>query len=528
MAARIGNADCVQELLERIVTEVQLVTGFDRVMVYRFDESGDGHVAAERRRDPAAESLLGLRYPSSDIPAQARALYLKNWIRCIPDARYSPMPIVPETNPETGQPLDLTFSTLRSVAPIHLEYLANMGVRASMSLSMVVHGRLWGLIACHHREPHRLSYSLRSALELFAQLASLQLTTCLDLEYARRVAARRDRHHRIVESLAGQSFPASLSAKLDDLVQLVSADGVIVHADGETSSAGSVPSSRAIATLLAWLDGQPRVGLWHTDRLAEHAPIDGDDIAAASGLLAIAIPNGSRGYVLWFRRELVKTVTWAGDPRKAVAQSANRISPRASFAAWRELTRGRSQAWNGDEIEAANRLRTELLETELLRLQSAASRREVIGTRQDLVMAELDHRVKNTLATIQSVVRFSGKSAESLTDFVKALELRLVSMARAHDLLTSSRWTGASLQQLVRDELAAFRPAESDAVIIAGKDFLLKPSVALAMSLVFHELATNAAKHGALSTPQGSVVVTCESLVGEAGTPAARVEWRER
>ena len=528
MAARIGNADGVQELLERIVTEVQLATGFDRVMVYRFDETGDGHVAAERRSDQTTESLLGLRYPSSDIPAQARALYLKNWIRCIPDARYSPMQIVPATNPETGLPLDLTFSTLRSVAPIHLEYLANMGVRASMSLSLVVHGRLWGLIACHHREPHRPSYSLRSALELFAQLASLQLTTCLDLEYARRVAARRDVHHRIVESLAGQAFPASLLGKLDGLVQLVSADGVIVHANGETLWAGSVPSARAIASLLAWLDGQPHVGLWHTDRLAEHAPIDADDIATASGLLAIAIPNASRGYVLWFRRELVTTVTWAGDPRKAVAQGANRLSPRASFAAWRELMRGRSQAWNADEIEAANRLRAELLETELLRLQGAATSREVTGRRQDLVMAELDHRIKNILATIQSVVRFSGKSAESLADFVKALELRLVSMARAHDLLTSSRWTGASLQQLVRDELAAFRPPETDGVIVQGEDFLLKPSVALAMSLVFHELATNAAKYGALSTPHGSVVVTCASVTGDAGTPAVRVEWRER
>ena len=530
MAARLGNAASVYELVERLAEEVQRATGFDRVMVYRFDDAtGDGDVVAERRSDPAVDSFLGLRYPASDIPVQARALYLKNWIRCIPDARYSPAPIVPEANPQTGRPLDLTFSALRSVSPVHLEYLANMGVRASMSLSLVVHGRLWGLIACHHRTPRRPSCSLRSGLELFAQLASLQLTACLDLEYARRDAARRDIHYRIAKTLAGQALPDSgLRSKLAELAQLVSADGVIVRANGETSCYGSVPTAAAIASLLAWLDSLANVGIWHTDRLAKHAPIDGDINTVAAGLLAIAIPNASRAYVLWFRPELPTTVTWAGDPGKAVTQGADRLSPRASFAAWRETTRGRSQAWSADEIEAATRLRAELVEMELLRLQGLARENEVKRKGQDLVMAELDHRVKNVLATIQSLVRFSSRSAASLTDFVKALELRLVSMARAHDLLTSSRWTGASLQQLIRDELAAFRPVQTEGVRVQGEDFLLKPSAALALSLVFHELATNAAKYGALSTPQGSDVVSCERIAGDSAPPAVRVEWLER
>jgi len=528
MAARIGNAESVQELLERIVDEVQRATGFDRVMVYRFDESGDGHVVAERRRDDATDSLLGLRYPASDIPQQARALYLSNWIRCIPDARYSPAPIWPVENPLTDRPLDLTFSSLRSVSPVHLEYLANMGVRASLSLSLVVRGRLWGLIACHHQAPLRPSCSLRSGLELFAQLASLQLTTCLDLEYAQRDAARRDIHHRVVKALAQQPFPEGLLDKLDELVQLVSASGIVVHANGESACAGCIPSAGAIARLLSWLDSQPHLGLWHTDRLAEHVSSDANDAALAAGLLAIALPNAPRCYVLWFRPELATTVTWAGDPRKAVVQSAARLSPRTSFAAWRETVRGRSQAWSADEVEAANSLRAELLEMELLRLQAAARQRETLSKRQHLVMAELDHRVKNVLATIQSLVRFSGKSAESLAGFVKAIELRLISMARAHDLLTSSRWTGASLQQLVRDELAPFRPTETVGVRIEGEDFLLQPSAALALSLVFHELATNAAKYGALSTPHGSVVVTCTRVTRESEPPSVRVEWLER
>ena len=174
MLARVQQADTPQAFCQRLAEEMRRVSGFDRVMVYRFLPDGSGVVDAEARGDDV-ESFLGLHYPSSDIPRQARELYLSNWIRLIPNARYTPEPIVPADDPRNGAPLDLSHSLIRSVSPMHLEYLANMGVVASMSLSIIMDGRLWGLIACHHRTPRYLSHRLRMACELFAQMASARL-----------------------------------------------------------------------------------------------------------------------------------------------------------------------------------------------------------------------------------------------------------------------------------------------------------------------------------------------------------------
>ena len=147
--ADLNRASSLQELYDITARAVRALTGFDRVMVYRYDADYNGEVVAEAKRADL-NSFLGLHYPASDIPAQARALYEKNWIRLISDVDYAPAPIEPADHPATGAPLDLTYSTLRSVSPIHLEYLRNMGVRASMSISLLRDDKLWGLIACHH------------------------------------------------------------------------------------------------------------------------------------------------------------------------------------------------------------------------------------------------------------------------------------------------------------------------------------------------------------------------------------------
>ena len=165
----------LQALYQAIATEVHDVTGFDRVMVYRFAPDGSGAVIAEARGSAGINSFLGLNFPASDIPRQARLLYQANWIRNIPDARYAPAVIMPPLNPLTGQPLDLSHSILRSVSPVHRQYLANMGVVASVSLSLILRGQLWGLIACHHNAPRYLPHRLRDACELFAEMTSSYL-----------------------------------------------------------------------------------------------------------------------------------------------------------------------------------------------------------------------------------------------------------------------------------------------------------------------------------------------------------------
>jgi len=527
MTAAIRSAASVSQLLDRIAFEVQQASGFDRVMIYRFDQDGSGRVEAEQRGGESVDSYLGLAYPASDIPQQARRLYLQNWIRCIPDIHYRAVPIEPQINPLTGAPLDLTHSALRSVSPIHLQYLSNMGVAASMSLSIIVEGRLWGLIACHHYQPRYLNSSAQSALELFAQLASMQLTTTLALERARQDAFRRNIQGELLVALAEDGFPTALKRNSALLMEFMNATGVAIHAQGNTSLHGVVPPAATVDKIIAWLNSRPMSRVWATDRLSQIAAeltIDGHEVA---GVLAVSISRLPRDYVLWFLPELRTTVRWAGNPHKAVGSAPGNLTPRTSFAAWSEEIIGRSRPWLDDELAAANRLRVDILESALVHLDELARDRDAASRRQDLLMRELDHRVKNILATIQSVVRFSGKSADTLSDFIRGLEQRLISMAKAHDLLTSARWVGASLHRLINDELAPFVANTDSRFSVAGDDVLLVPSAALALSLALHELATNAAKYGSLSVPRGMIVVTCERVSGPGGIELVNVHWAE-
>ena len=238
--------------------------------------------------------------------------------------------------------------------------------------------------------------------------------------------------------------------------------------------------------------------------------------------------SNARDYAIWFLPELAKTVTWAGDPHKSQGSPDGRLTPRTSFAAWTQAVAGRSRPWEQDEIDAAGRLRAALLEFAFMQIEEAARERESLQKRQDLIMAELDHRVKNILATIRSLVRFSSKSAESLSSFTKGLEHRLVSMARAHDLLNSSRWTGASLHRVIAEELAAFCPSGADNLQLSGEDISLTPSAAQSLSLLLHELATNASKYGCLVVPEGRLSIRTERVINDSGISLIRLEWLER
>ena len=526
MVASLQDAATASAFVRAIADAVHRATGFDRVMVYQFQDDESGAVVAEAR-GPDIESYLGLRYPASDIPKQARALYLKNWMRLIPDARYTPAPINPPINPVSRQPLDLTHSILRSVSPLHLEYLANMGVVASMSLSLVVGGKLWGLIACHHSAPMHMPHTLRSACELFAHMASLQLAEKIASdEHSNRLQAAA-MHTQLVEWMTREEQVATaLIQQRPNLLDYVSADGVVVWWDGRASAVGRAPSEAQIADLVAWLNTNVPEGVFVTDRLVEHYPPAERYQDVASGLVALSISRSPRDYVLWFRPEIIETITWAGNPGKAVevVDGAARLGPRKSFAAWRETVRGRSQPWRAHTIEAAHALRISILEVVLQRLDQAAREREVVQSRQDFLMAELDHRVKNIIMIIQSLARFSAASAVSLEDFTRTFQQRLHSMARAQSLLSQSRWEGAPLRTIIEDEVAPFFGQQR--VTVTGPDVLMGPKPAQSISLAIHELATNAAKYGAWSIPEGRVEVIWKWQV-ELDRQLVRMTWTE-
>jgi light-regulated signal transduction histidine kinase (bacteriophytochrome) len=355
---RLSTAATIADFGATVAREFHALTDYDRVMVYRFDAEWNGEVVAEERRSDM-EPFLGLHYPASDIPAQARAMFLVNRIRVIPDAGYEPIPVVPNRD-GNGLPLDLSRCLLRSVSPVHCEYLHNMGVAASLTASLIVGGRLWGMIACHHTKPRRPSPAEREACDLLAQVASAHLAFLAEVEDRDYLAFLSDALRRI-GTRVGMSAPpiAALAKDQSDLLTAVGALGAVVWRSGRGISVGRTPPPEALLELLDWIKGVASP-LLATDRLAqEYAPAKKfSDVA--SGLLALEVSRETDEYLVWFRPEVLQTMNWGGDPRDK-SQVNGHIGPRRSFALWKETVRERSIPWRPAELENARRIKDLLL-----------------------------------------------------------------------------------------------------------------------------------------------------------------------
>jgi light-regulated signal transduction histidine kinase (bacteriophytochrome) len=393
---RVQRTNTVSELANIITHEMRRVIGFDRIMFYRFHEDGSGSVDAEAK-DAALEAYLGLRYPASDIPAQARRLYLKNWLRLIFDTRQKPARIVPTLRPDTGAPLDLSFSVLRSVSPIHIEYMENMGVRASMSVSLIVRDHLWGLISClNHTSPQRVSHSMRLACEFMGRLASLQIAAFEDRAIADSRASRRatedELHRAMLESK--DSVLSALIAKPKALMQLVDAGGAAVL-NGELVTCGQVPPSDLIREIAKWLDEKKDLRPFSTASLGATFPpaLPASDVA--SGLLTFTLP-GAR--LMWFRPEIVQTVNWGGVPTKPVEESTQLLRPRHSFRLWKEEVRSCSHPWTLSEREAADELQRRAIEVDIER--RLFSEQRAVRARDEL-LSVVSHDLRNPLIAIE-------------------------------------------------------------------------------------------------------------------------------
>ena len=399
--ADLQLADTLSSLYQTVVRAVRRLTGFERVMLYRFDEDGHGSVEAEDR-EQNLDAYLGLHYPASDIPKQARELYLRNWLRIIPDARYTPTPLVPATRPDTGEPLDLSFCVLRSVSPIHLEYLANMGVAASMSISVVVRGRLWGLVSClNHSSPRFIDYDRRSACEAIGRLVSLQIGALEERERTTLREARQSVREALTEVMLGSSEHEVLEALLtrpDDLLGLVNAQGAAFVGES-IRTCGSVPSEPLLLETAHWLDEREAGSPFATSSLSSRFPPAEEAKDVASGVLSIALPGVPRRRLMWFRPEVVQTVFWGGDPRKPVEPDPlTRLHPRRSFDKWKEEVRLRAQPWTTADVEAAEELRQRAVEIDLERQLGRAHRAVRI---RDEIVAVVSHDLQNPINVIQ-------------------------------------------------------------------------------------------------------------------------------
>nr|WP_314259713.1 ATP-binding protein [uncultured Devosia sp.] len=364
----------LRELGAAVADQVRAITGFNRVMIYSFDPEWHGTVMAQSS-DGVLPSYLDLRFPATDIPAQARALYTLSPLRMIPDADYAPVPLMPVMSPVDGQPLDLSYAGLRSVSPVHLQYMRNMGTWASMSISIVVDGKLWGLISCHSEAPRRVPPQVRAACNFVAKIFSLQISAIeRGAHAAQRIQLKRRETELVAKLSRADAMAEELERNPEAWMAVANAAGAAIITEEEIRTAGQTPDRDSIIKLAAYLRGVGK-DRFETDRLSTLWS-EGSSVAdTASGVLAVSISQLYGSYVIWFRPEVVRTVTWGGDPRKP--QDFNeRLTPRTSFAQWKEELRERAVPWTAAEVESADDFRNALINFVLRRAEERAEMTE--------------------------------------------------------------------------------------------------------------------------------------------------------
>lgn len=372
LIAKLREADSIVAMCRTTAEEVRRLSGFGQTLVYAFDADGHGHVLAEDR-DASYPSYLDHRFPAADIPRQARELYRRNHIRLIATADYRPARLQPPLHPDTGGPTDLSFAALRSVSPVHLEYMRNMGTQASMSASIMVRGELWGLISCHDRQARRVPHALRTAFEHLAQVLSLQIEGHHDrseVEHRARLRAM------LMSMLAGLGLAEGgiegLVERPDELLGFGAAGGAAVVSEGRCRSVGSTPGEDEIFALVGWLARQGR-DVFATDRLGELYPPARRWAESAAGVMAVSVSKLHEHFVVWFRPEVVQTLRWAGNPHLVKPVVDGRLHPRSSFASWQEQLQGRSLPWRPSELDGAAEFRNAMLGIVLKKAEEVAT-----------------------------------------------------------------------------------------------------------------------------------------------------------
>jgi PAS domain S-box-containing protein len=461
---RFSTTSSLGTLTDAIARSVHDLTGFDRVMVYKFDADGHGKVIAEAR-DPRLETLLGHNYPSSDIPQRARDLYLRNRVRLLVDVNYEPAPLLPRLLPSTGEDLDMSLCQLRSMSPLHLQYLKNMGVTSTLVVSLVREGRLWGLIAAHHYSPRHLRVTVRAACDLLAEVAATRIAAIENYAHAQVALLVQRLEQRLVEATSVEGdWRLALFRNPGVVLQPLEASGIMLYHGGEILTAGEVPSTPEIKALVSWIDESDQASPFVCSSISK-ANTDLDSLTpVASGVLAIKLSTTRPDYLIWFRKEQLQSVTWAGDPNKPFAgDSPLDLSPRRSFAAWSEIVRGTGLPWTPVEVALARAVGVALvdiiIQVDAVRLligehQLGRMRAAVKSSRAAVAVADAQGRVLYASDAFWHLFGTSDKPIESLDD-LSAVLLPVNALKHAFKSIGRSRqsWRGEAALQRAAETL---------------------------------------------------------------------------
>lgn len=514
LLGRLETQGDVEMLLQSATKALRYLTGFDRVMGYRFMHDAAGEVIAESR-SPSVDPFLGLRYPATDIPGPVRSLMLRVPFRVISDI-HDPHAAV-QSN--IDKPLDLSQAHSRGISPIHIEYLNNMGVCSTMNTSIVIHGQLWGLFAFHHYRPVRLTPDQRSIVETLGHFVSLQIQQKLE-------QVQITRAKRVASTLNGIRASEVRDSKVlfqrfsDDFLELTKSAGAALVTGDSLLKRNRTPCERVV-TVICQSDEEVLAtnNLATLDGISNKEIVLDEDIA---GVLSLRLDEAGESHLCFFRPEIIEEVHWGGRPEKKIEYGPNgpRLHPRGSFEIYRESVSGRSTPWSKSDIKTALEIRAVFQEL-------SSSGGEVENFKQqadhrDILIAELNHRVRNILALVRSVARQTKDSSESLEAYATAFEKRIVALSAAHDLIGSSGLQWARLSELVNTELEPYLLDGSASIEAGGDAIALKSDAAPLMSLVIHELTTNAVKYGALSERGGRIDVNWRKESG-----GLMFRWRE-
>lgn len=516
MMSAIRKGEGMQALLDSCVSALRHFAGHDRVMAYRFFDNGDGEVVAEAK-GPAIDPYIGLRYPAWDIPTQVRQIMLRAPFRMIQDIHADHVALIQEAD---AIPLDMTFSHLRGVSPIHIEYLENMGVQSTMNISIIVHGQLWGLFAFHHYRPRCLKPDERSICELFGQLASMLVQQ--ELENEKLLKLQKSRSTLVSLSVKDSgSLEQIVNQMSDELMNLVEADGMAYFGATSKMNSGSVPSDETMAGLRHLTNGT----IVAVDSLESVGGLSDRNSCFGKSAGAMLLPLAGNECLAFFRDEVTQEIRWAGNKEKTV-DDGPRLAPRGSFAEYCESVSGRCNVWTDSDISIAQEIRNELSRMAQVGSAELSMEQEKQKRYKDLLIAELNHRVRNTLALVRSIARqttsHSTDSSQSLEQYVDSLERRLLALSSAHDLIGGSGLQWASIEGLVQASLRPFI-GENSRVTMKASPIAVRADVAPVLSLLFHEMTSNAVKHGALSDNGESLTINWQADSG-----GASIEWIEQ